>query len=220
MVTLTKMEWVSTPSLMEPNWFLLTRSLYSLEQEMEKNHDSLHISRRFEYPWIYFNLTPWNTDDSVLDAGAGDTVFRYLVSKEVKEVYSIDTDAKSVDWAIGIKDKFPTVLPMLGDLTEIPFSDNFFDKIYCISVLEHLAKEQIIKSIEELIRVTKPNGKIAITMDVAYEKTEKQVDMENFKNIMGEYTVPSYPDSLAIFTDDSVSPPFPFVVVCVLMEKE
>ena len=125
-----RMEWVITPSLMEPSWFLLTRSLYSLEQGMNKNPDSLHISRRFEYPWTYFNLAPWNTNDLVLDAGAGDTVFRYLVSKEVKEVYSIDTDAKSVDWAEGIKDKFSNVFPMLGDLTEIPFS-----KIYHIYLL-------------------------------------------------------------------------------------
>lgn len=219
-MTLTKMEWVSTPSLMEPSWFLLTRGLYSIEQDMNKNHDSLHISRRFEYPWTYYNLAPWNANDVVLDAGAGDTVFRYLVSKEVKEVYSIDTDVKSVDWAVGIKDKFPTVFPMLGNLTEISFSNDYFDKTYCISVLEHLSKEKVIKSIGELIRVTIPSGKIAITMDVAYEKTEKQVDMENFKEIMGRYLVPDYPNSLAIFHDDSVSPPFPFIVACVLMEKE
>ena len=58
-------------------------------------------------------------------------------------------------------------------------------------------------------------------MDVAYERTEKQVDMVNFRDIMEEYlAVPSYPNSLAIFQDDSVSPPFPFVVACILMVKE
>ena len=107
----------------------------------------------------------------------------------------------------------------LGDLTEMAFPSNYFDKAICVSVLEHLPKDKVIAGIEELIRVTKPGGKIAITMDVVLEKTDKQTDLEDFGKIAEKYSfkIPSLPPHGMI----SRVPPynFPFAVACILLEK-
>jgi tRNA (uracil-5-)-methyltransferase TRM9 len=48
---------------------------------------------------------------------------------------------------------------------QIPLKDNMFDYTISVAVIHHISsQEQRIKSIEELIRVTKPGGKIFISV--------------------------------------------------------
>jgi ubiquinone/menaquinone biosynthesis C-methylase UbiE len=50
-----------------------------------------------------------------------------------------------------------------GSILEIPFNDNYFDYTISIAVIHHLkTEEERIKAITELIRITKPDGKILI----------------------------------------------------------
>ena len=50
-----------------------------------------------------------------------------------------------------------------GNILNIPFLDNYFDYVICIAVIHHLDKrEDRIKAIMELLRITKPFGKILI----------------------------------------------------------
>ena len=50
-----------------------------------------------------------------------------------------------------------------GNILNVPFQDNLIDTTLCIAVLHHLStKEMRKKAIQELIRITKPNGKILI----------------------------------------------------------
>ena len=50
-----------------------------------------------------------------------------------------------------------------GDIKNIPISDNTFDGVFSVAVIHHLdSKESRIKAINELIRVTKPGGRILI----------------------------------------------------------
>lgn len=46
--------------------------------------------------------------------------------------------------------------------TKLPFPDNHFDYIYCSHVLEHLNFDKKMYIIEELYRLSKPNGRIEI----------------------------------------------------------
>lgn len=52
-----------------------------------------------------------------------------------------------------------------GDALALPFEDNTFDRVVCVSVLEHIA-EGHIKATQEAIRVLKPGGMALLTMDV------------------------------------------------------
>lgn len=195
---------------------MVTKNIYDLECKLKKTTDALHQPRRFEYPWVYSCLAPLSREDIILDAGAGDTVFRYLLSPSVGKVVSIDIDRESINWAEEIK--YPNVTAVFGNLTKIPYPSNYFTKSYCISVLEHLPKSLVQQAIRELIRVT--SGMVAITMDIGCEKTDKQVDIEDFRNIMETYTiVPPYPSSVLMFSINRTSPLFTFVVACILVKK-
>jgi ubiquinone/menaquinone biosynthesis C-methylase UbiE len=52
-----------------------------------------------------------------------------------------------------------------GSLSEQPFEDNIFDRIFCISTLEHLNKEDIFKAAYEFKRILKKEGLLIVTVD-------------------------------------------------------
>lgn len=50
-----------------------------------------------------------------------------------------------------------------GNILNIPFESNYFDNVISIAVIHHLkTKEDRYKAIQELIRITKPGGRILI----------------------------------------------------------
>lgn len=50
-------------------------------------------------------------------------------------------------------------------LDKMRFADNTFDKVYCISVIEHLPEEVAFRGIREMARVLKPGGQLVMTVD-------------------------------------------------------
>jgi ubiquinone/menaquinone biosynthesis C-methylase UbiE len=50
-------------------------------------------------------------------------------------------------------------------LDNIHFEDNFFDKVFCISVIEHLHEDVAYKGMKEMARVLKKDGLLIITLD-------------------------------------------------------
>lgn len=52
------------------------------------------------------------------------------------------------------------------DMTNIPYENNTFDYVIASMVLEHIMEEQ--KALKELIRVIRPDGKILLSVPVAY----------------------------------------------------
>ena len=49
----------------------------------------------------------------------------------------------------------------LADIRKLPYPDNFFDKLVCLGVIEHMDNQE--EPLKELLRVLKPNG-VAIIM--------------------------------------------------------
>jgi ubiquinone/menaquinone biosynthesis C-methylase UbiE len=73
------------------------------------------------------------------------------------------------------------------DLTNIQFSDNSFDIIFCSHVLEHIDDDR--KAMRELCRVLKPSGWAAIMVPLRDEKTFEDssiTDSTERKRIFGE----------------------------------
>ncbi len=50
-------------------------------------------------------------------------------------------------------------------LTDMHFPDRFFDKVFCISVMEHLSEEEAFQGMKEMTRVLKKGGLLIVTMD-------------------------------------------------------
>jgi ubiquinone/menaquinone biosynthesis C-methylase UbiE len=49
------------------------------------------------------------------------------------------------------------------DSSQLPFSDQTFDSISCVEVIEHLELKQTREILAEFIRVLKPGGKLIVT---------------------------------------------------------
>ncbi|MGL5414059.1 MAG: class I SAM-dependent methyltransferase [Clostridium sp.] len=66
------------------------------------------------------------------------------------------------------------------NLINLSYKDKMFDKIYCISVLEHMTEEDRKHTLMEFNRCLKDDGIIIITMDYP------SVELESFKRSLEE----------------------------------
>lgn len=94
-----------------------------------------------------------------LDIGcwSGDAIIIYDAFKKYNEVYGIDISESAVKKAKekGIKASFVDI-----NSEKLPFTDNFFDTITFIDVIEHLIDPYLI--LAEIKRVLKPEGTLII----------------------------------------------------------
>lgn len=142
-------------------------------------------SRQYEYIWAYSFA---NGEDVCLDAACGTSHhLKYALAKNCKEVHACDLDSSILN-----KEYITSLFPeeelkktidtlyskinfLVANLEALPYSDKKFDKVYCISVLEHLPYETMEKAFSEFSRVLKDNGLIIITFDYP------TINFENFK---------------------------------------
>ena len=97
-----------------------------------------------------------NENSVILDVGCKDG---YLL----KTIRNYNQSCK----CYGIE-KNPKVLEMIktcdvrvADVTDLPFENNFFDKVFVLDVLEHV--EELDKAIEEIKRVLKTHGNVILS---------------------------------------------------------
>jgi len=146
-------------------------------------------SRQWEYPWAVLNadLYPGLV---ILDAGCGASPLLPYLARNYQNLslYGIDIGKDP-------KAKIPLKVRLLRPLGYVPleglflglsqqvhlrqesilsmsFSDNFFDRIFCISVLEHIPIETQSRAIHEMSRVLKPGGRLVITMDLPKDEPQ------------------------------------------------
>jgi ubiquinone/menaquinone biosynthesis C-methylase UbiE len=62
------------------------------------------------------------------------------------------------------------------DALNLPYENNFFDKIVCISVIEHIKDEGDSAALKEMWRVLKPEGLLIITFPI---KKKFEVEYKN-----------------------------------------
>ena len=124
-------------------------------------------SRQYEYPWALQYAEP---DDVVADMGCGhwDRPFKHaLVSKGCKEVVACDrhkdvVKLKGYGALIHCRTDFVN-----GSGVMLPA--RYFDKVFCISVLEDLDNwRDVMRALEEFKRILKNDGMIVITFDVPF----------------------------------------------------
>ncbi len=113
----------------------------------------LHPSKRWEYPWAMdrARLAP---NSEVLDAGCGASIFPVYLAKLGHRVTALDLNIPH-----GLNQTHDVdVNYCKGELTELPFDDESFDAIFCISVIEHLGHEGAPAALAEMRRVLKPEA--------------------------------------------------------------
>lgn len=155
---------------------LIKPEFLSIKKDLEAlNKSHLAWSRQWEYPWIILQNGQLDIDHTVLDAGGGHSVFQSYLSKKVKKVVNLD-----VDPAIAVhEDEYPNLISCVSDIRKQPFQDNYFDAVYCISVLEHVCNDPM-EPFNECMRVLKPGCRFYLTVDVSIEPSPYQFSLSDF----------------------------------------
>ena len=206
--------------LFEPAVFMQTLELFQRERQFGWDYDSLHLTRRIEFPWVETQLSP-QREDTILEAGSGKTMFGFNLAFKTKKVVCVDLDLGSISFLNNkygsLKDQLPLgeFSAQIGDILKLNFKDEYFDKVCCISTLEHLTHWEVYPAINELLRVTKHGGKVVITMDVTTEASD--FSFANVNAVVNQYGLKwRGPSTKAIFHADEVK----FAILLIRIDKE
>lgn len=136
-------------------------------------------SRFYEYVWAASFAEP---EATVLDAACGIShPFKFFLSENCADVYTCDIDERILDPASILQEitddlgheaahaihpgYFDRIHFDQANLAQLPYSDNMFDTIFCISVLEHLDLPTLRSALQEFSRILKKDGLIILTLD-------------------------------------------------------
>lgn len=124
---------------------------------IEKNWDSL----------IALNILLRNSDNKAAILDAGGEIDSLILSWLYQFGYN---NLKCLNLVFKKKEKRGDIEFIPGDLTKTPFSDNFFDAVLCLSVIEHGVDED--KFFEEMNRILKKGGLLITSTDYWETKLE------------------------------------------------
>lgn len=108
--------------------------------------------------------------EKILDLGCGNGRLWELFQERAVDYYGVDVSERLIEIA---KSRYPEAKFQVADALNLPFPDNFFDKIFSIAVLHHIpSKELRLQFLKEAKRVLKPNGLLILTVwDLWQRKT-------------------------------------------------
>lgn len=101
----------------------------------------------------------------VLDSGCGTATLTILIKKTYPEVeiIGLDIDPKILDIArLKVKKAGVDIKLDQGSAFELPYPDNFFDRVVSSLVIHHLTHENKARTFREVFRVLKPGGEMHI----------------------------------------------------------
>lgn len=137
------------------------------------------LFRHYEYKWASDFL---NKNDTILDAACGiEHPFKYYASSRVNKVYACDIDLRLKSLKNTDTLEFKNI-----DLVDLNkhFEEKYFDKIFCISVLEHvLPKADILKILINFRKLLKDDGLIILTIDHPFLITDNFISYVNQANL-------------------------------------
>lgn len=134
-------------------------------------------SRQWEYPFVFNAVRSYVSErkldvPTILDAGSGITFFPFCLQEQYGHGSITCCDADQSLYPL-----FQTVNQSRGankavgfdaaDLGKLPYKNDNFDVIYCISVLEHTKNH--VDVITEFARVLRPGGILILTFDIALD---------------------------------------------------
>lgn len=129
-----------------------------------RHYQTLYKTEKFHWWYkvrrkITHNLIDTYVDKTkslkILDVGCGTGELLVELSS-LGESFGIDNSPEAVKFS---KEKGLKNI-LISEGTEIPFSDNYFDVVLCLDVLEHIQDDQ--KTIQEIFRVAKTGATVII----------------------------------------------------------
>lgn len=161
--------------IMEP----LSGNKYPIINYIPRFVPSENYAKNFGYQWNKHRLTQYDhyshadisqkrfeeetkwprkmRDQYILEAGCGAGRFTIQAAQTEAIIISFDY-SNAVDANYSINGGRPNVIILQANIYEMPFPEGFFDKIFCIGVLQHTPDPQ--RAFLTLVKYLKPGGSI------------------------------------------------------------
>ncbi len=108
--------------------------------------------------------------EKILDLGCGNGRFYELFENKNVDYIGVDISERLIKLA---QRKHPGVKFQTADALNLPFPNNYFDKIYTIAVLHYIPSKQLrLQFLKEIKRVLKKEGFLILTVWKFYNKKE------------------------------------------------
>jgi len=134
--------------------------------------EQLHTQSRFrpKYPselivqFIFRNFIIDN-NTKILDLGCGAGRHTYFMANEGIDVYGVDISKKGVEYTKKLLENNNLKGTIeIATIDKLPYKDNYFDGIISYGVLYYCTSNMIAKSVDEIYRVLKKDGKAIIVV--------------------------------------------------------
>lgn len=129
-------------------------------------------TRAIEYPWA-FQSASLTKGMRVLEIGGGLGGFQFVLSREGMKVDNVDPGMEDLEWPVSneaiaeLNQAFSTDVQLIKKpIHETNLKPEQYDRIFCISVLEHLPEELIKESILKAHSYLKNGGLFILTVDL------------------------------------------------------
>ena len=137
----------------------------------------LNIVRYFEIPFVVSSVD-WGTVRNCLDISSPRIYFLYILNKYRNVSYDIiNPDVRDLEITSKCLDAFfhnnGRVKKHSFSVSTLPFSNESFDVVSSVSVIEHIPGNGDSLAIGEMWRVLKPGGKLVLTFPCAREYAEE-----------------------------------------------
>ncbi|MGD0273774.1 MAG: class I SAM-dependent methyltransferase [Gaiellaceae bacterium] len=124
-------------------------------------------------------LAPLRGDERALDAGTGAGALALGLAPLVGEVVGCDIVPELLAEARKLAADLPSVSFVEGDIFALPFETGSFDIVGTIRTLHHLERPE--KAIPELMRVTRPNGRLLVIDQLAPLDPPRAAEIDRFE---------------------------------------
>jgi len=101
-------------------------------------------------------------NEKILDLGCGSGRLYELFKEKTIDYYGVDFSNKLIEIA---KNRYPQFKFQVADALNLPFPNNFFDKVFSIAVLHHIPSEELrLQFLKGIRKVLRPEGKLILTV--------------------------------------------------------
>jgi len=101
----------------------------------------------------------------ILEVGSGSGLVSLALAKKGAEVTLCDISPQALRFSQAVFAKGGAEAKMiLGSILDLPFDDGAFDITWNAGVIEHFEGEEQIQALREMLRVTKPGGRVVVAV--------------------------------------------------------